>query len=118
LGKVDDTVQEVTASQASGEFYTAIHGGGVNGKANKHHKGDPPLPEDYRVIRAQSIAASDAFGQWEKALNQAGHAIIHDKIAVIDSFSDSCVVTMSSHNEGWTIEAFDRQGPSARYSKS
>lgn len=92
----------VTASQASGEFYTAIHGGGANGKPNKHHKGDPPLPEDYRVIRAQGITASDAFGQWEKELNQAAHAIIHDKILVIDPFSDNCVVVTGSHNEGYT----------------
>ena len=55
----------VTASQASGAFYTAIHGGGANGKPKKHQKGDPPLPEDYRVIHAQGITASDAFGQWE-----------------------------------------------------
>lgn len=90
----------VTAAQASDEFYTAIHGGG-NGKANKRQKGDPPLPEDYRVIRAQGITANDAFGQWEKELNQAGHAIIHDKIVVIDPFSDNCVVVTGSHNEGY-----------------
>ena len=91
----------VTASQASGEFYTAIHGSG-DSKPKKHQKGDPPLPEDYRVIRAQGITADDAFGQWEKELNQAGHAIIHDKIVVIDPFSDNCVVVTGSHNEGYT----------------
>ena len=67
----------------------------------KHHKGDPPLPEDYRVIRAQGITANDAFGQWEKELNQAGHAIIHDKIVVVDPFSDNCVVVTGSHNFGY-----------------
>ncbi|MGO9630721.1 MAG: phospholipase D-like domain-containing protein [Xanthobacteraceae bacterium] len=91
----------VTAAQASGEFYTAIHGGG-DGKPTKHQKGDPPLPEDYRVIRAQGLTADDAFGQWEKELNQAGHAIIHDKIIVVDPFSDNCVVVTGSHNEGYT----------------
>ena len=91
----------VTASQASGEFYTAIHGGGDSGKPKKHHKGDPPLPEDYRVIHAQGITKDDAFGQWEKELNQAGHAIIHDKIIVVDPFSDNCVVVTGSHNEGY-----------------
>ncbi|MBV9559384.1 MAG: hypothetical protein JOY90_02815 [Bradyrhizobium sp.] len=91
----------VTASQASGEFYTAIHGGGDNGKPAKHQKGDPLLPQDYRVIRAQGITADDAFGQWEKELNQAGHAIIHDKIVVVDPFSDNCVVVTGSHNDGY-----------------
>jgi len=91
----------VTAAQASGEFYTAIHGGG-DGKPTKHQKGDPPLPEDYRVIRAQGLTANDAFSQWEKELNQAGHAIIHDKIIVVDPFSDNCVVVTGSHNEGYT----------------
>jgi phosphatidylserine/phosphatidylglycerophosphate/cardiolipin synthase-like enzyme len=91
----------VTAAQASGEFYTAIHGGGANGAPHKRQGGDPPLPEDYRVIRAQGITADDAFGQWEKELNQAGHAIIHDKIVAIDPFSDNCVVVTGSHNDGF-----------------
>ena len=92
----------VTASQASGEFYTAIHGSGDAAKPKKRQKGDPPLPEDYRVIRAQGITADDAFGQWEKELNQAGHAIVHDKIVVVDPFSDNCTVVTGSHNEGYT----------------
>jgi len=92
----------VTAVQASGEFYTAIHGGGENGKPQKRQKGDPPLPEDFRVIHAQGITQNDAFGQWEQELNQAGHAIIHDKIVVVDPFSDNCVVVTGSHNQGYT----------------
>ena len=91
----------VTASQASGEFYTAINGGGSNGKPAKRSKGDPPLPEDYRVIHTRGVNKEDAFGQWEAELNQAGHAVIHDKIVVVDPFSDNCVVVMGSHNLGY-----------------
>jgi phosphatidylserine/phosphatidylglycerophosphate/cardiolipin synthase-like enzyme len=91
----------VTAADAAGGFYTAIHEGATGGPPPKHQKGDPPLPEDYRVIRAQGIDKSDAFGQWEAELNQAGHAIIHDKIVVVDPFSDNCVVAMGSHNLGY-----------------
>lgn len=91
----------VTAGQASGEFYTAIHGGN-GGKPRKHHKGDPPLPEDYRVIHAQGLTKKDAFGQWENELNKAGYAVIHDKIIVVDPFSDDCAVVTGSHNEGYT----------------
>ena len=91
----------VTASQASGAFYTAIHSGGADDKPQKHQKGDPPLPQDYRVIHTQGITENDAFGQWEKELNQAGHAVIHDKIVVVDPFSDNCVVVTGSHNDGY-----------------
>jgi len=91
----------VTASQASGEFYTAINGGDSNGKPAKRGKGDPPLPEDYRVIHTRGVNKEDAFGQWEAELNQAGHAVIHDKIVVVDPFSDNCVVVMGSHNLGY-----------------
>ena len=68
---------------------------------HKHHKGDPPVPEDYRVIHARGVSKSDAFGQWEAELNQAGHAVIHDKIVVVDPFSDTCVVITGSHNLGY-----------------
>jgi phosphatidylserine/phosphatidylglycerophosphate/cardiolipin synthase-like enzyme len=91
----------VTASDAAGGFYTAINGDGTHNQATKHHKGDPPLPEDYRVIHAQGINENDAFGQWEHELNQAGHAVIHDKIVVVDPFSDNCVVITGSHNLGY-----------------
>src|SRR5271166_513666 len=85
----------------AGAFYTAINGGGTDGKPPKRQKGDPPLPEDYRVIRAQGVSKDDAFGQWEAELNQAGHAVIHDKIVVVDPFSDNCVVITGSHNLGY-----------------
>jgi phosphatidylserine/phosphatidylglycerophosphate/cardiolipin synthase-like enzyme len=90
----------VTAPAASGEFFTAIHGDGSS-KPAKHQKGDPPLPEDYHVIHTQGVTKNDAFGQWEQELNQAGHAVIHDKIVVVDPFSDNCVVITGSHNLGY-----------------
>jgi PLD-like domain len=88
----------VTDAGAAGEFYTAINGGET---PVKRKKGDPPLPEDYRVIHTQGIDNDDAFGQWEAELNRAGHAVIHDKIVVIDPFSDNCVVIAGSHNLGY-----------------
>jgi phosphatidylserine/phosphatidylglycerophosphate/cardiolipin synthase-like enzyme len=91
----------VTTSDAAGGFYTAINGEGGDEKPARHRRGDPPLPEDYRVIHAQGINEHDAFGQWEHELNQAGHAVIHDKIVVVDPFSDNCVVITGSHNLGY-----------------
>ncbi|HUI13914.1 MAG TPA: nuclease [Xanthobacteraceae bacterium] len=89
----------VTDAGAAGEFYTAVNGGETPVKRPK--KGDPPLPEDFRVIHTRGVTAADAFDQWTAELNQAGHAVIHDKIVVIDPFSDNCVVAMGSHNDGY-----------------
>jgi phosphatidylserine/phosphatidylglycerophosphate/cardiolipin synthase-like enzyme len=91
----------VTDAGAAGEFYTAVNG--ISAPATKPKKGDPkpPLPEDYRVIHTRGITKGDAFNQWTQELNQAGHAVIHDKIVVIDPFSDNCVVAMGSHNDGY-----------------
>jgi phosphatidylserine/phosphatidylglycerophosphate/cardiolipin synthase-like enzyme len=89
----------VTDASASGEFYTAVNGGETPVKKPAH--GAPKLPEDYRVIHTQGVTKGDAFGQWTAELNQAGHAIIHDKIVVIDPFSDNCIVAMGSHNDGY-----------------
>ncbi len=89
----------VTDASASGEFYTAVNGGQTPVK--KPGRGAPPLPEDYRVIHTRGVTKGDAFGQWTNELNQAGHAVIHDKIVVIDPFSDTCVVAMGSHNAGY-----------------
>ncbi len=89
----------VTDASASGEFYTAVNGGQTPVK--KPAKGEPPLPEDFRVIHTRGVTKGDAFNQWTNELNQAGHAVIHDKIVVIDPFSDNCVVAMGSHNDGY-----------------
>jgi phosphatidylserine/phosphatidylglycerophosphate/cardiolipin synthase-like enzyme len=38
--------------------------------------------------------------RWQKELYKAGHAIVHDKVMVVDPFSDDCVVVTGSHNLG------------------
>ncbi len=43
----------------------------------------------------------DQFSYWEKELAKLGHAVIHDKILVVDPFSDDCVVVTGSHNLGY-----------------
>jgi phosphatidylserine/phosphatidylglycerophosphate/cardiolipin synthase-like enzyme len=91
----------VTAPDASGDFAIGITGGDLSAKRPKRKKGDPPLPEDFRVIHTRGVTKEDAFGQWEAELNQAGHAVIHDKIVVIDPFADDCVVITGSHNLGF-----------------
>ena len=51
------------------------------------------------MIRAAAI--NDLIGDFQKELLSAGHAIIHDKIIVIDPFSDKAVVVTGSHNLGF-----------------
>jgi phosphatidylserine/phosphatidylglycerophosphate/cardiolipin synthase-like enzyme len=52
------------------------------------------------MIRAAAIR--DLIGDFQRELLSAGHAIIHDKIVVIDPLSkDDCVVITGSHNLGF-----------------
>ncbi len=60
-----------------------------------------PGEVDFRAIPAGAVTKNDAFGNWEAELKSAGHAIIHDKIVVIDPFSDDCTVVLGSHNLGY-----------------
>lgn len=72
---------------------------GVVGESEGAHGGKPTV--DYRAVPAGAVRKDDAFGAWEAELYRAGHAIIHDKIVVIDPFADRCVVVTGSHNLGW-----------------
>jgi len=58
--------------------------------------------EDVDVVAASAI--DDQFGYWQRELLKAGpgaHAIIHDKIVVVDPISPDCVVVTGSHNQGY-----------------
>lgn len=60
----------------------------------------PPGAGNVLIIRAAAI--DDMIGDFQKELLSAGHAIIHDKIVVIDPMSkDDCVVITGSHNLGF-----------------
>ncbi len=64
-----------------------------------HRSASPGTSE---VVAAAAI--NDQFGWWEKELLKASpgaHAIIHDKIVVVDPFSQDCVVITGSHNLGY-----------------
>jgi phosphatidylserine/phosphatidylglycerophosphate/cardiolipin synthase-like enzyme len=65
----------------------------------KKQKGDPPGPQDPRVIAADALDNVVPEG-WKKEILNAGFAVTHDKIVVIDPFSDDCVVVTGSHNLG------------------
>jgi phosphatidylserine/phosphatidylglycerophosphate/cardiolipin synthase-like enzyme len=54
------------------------------------------------VLMIRAAAIDDLIGDFQKELLSAGHAIIHDKIVVIDPLSqDNCAVITGSHNLGF-----------------
>lgn len=107
----------LTSSQRAGKFSEALHQGGAAdedggaeagvavvgepGKPTKKGAKQPGLAPDYRAIPAGNVTKSDAFGEWEAELQKFGFAIIHNKIVVIDPFSDNCAVVTGSHNLGF-----------------
>jgi phosphatidylserine/phosphatidylglycerophosphate/cardiolipin synthase-like enzyme len=59
------------------------------------------VKQDPRVIGAEAFDGKIIPEGWMKEILKAGFAIIHDKIVVIDPFSDDCVVATGSHNLGY-----------------
>jgi phosphatidylserine/phosphatidylglycerophosphate/cardiolipin synthase-like enzyme len=54
------------------------------------------------VLMIRAAAINDLVGDFQRELLSAGHAIIHDKIVVIDPMSETdCVVITGSHNQGF-----------------
>jgi phosphatidylserine/phosphatidylglycerophosphate/cardiolipin synthase-like enzyme len=82
----------VTNPSASESFYYELHGI----TPPKDGKGK----QDSRVIAADALNEKSAPAGWTKEILNAGFAIIHDKVVVIDPFSDDCVVITGSHNLG------------------
>jgi hypothetical protein len=87
----------VTNKSASGEFYYELKGM----TPPKKLKGvKTQIRQDFRVIGAEALDGEVVPKGWQRELLKAGFAIIHDKILVIDPFSDKCVVVTGSHNLG------------------
>jgi phosphatidylserine/phosphatidylglycerophosphate/cardiolipin synthase-like enzyme len=112
----------LTSPQRALNFSEALHQGGAteSGDSDGHAShggvtvvGEPGKPKkkgakssssakpDARAVPAGAITKDDAFGGWETELAKYGFAIIHNKIVVIDPFSDNCTVVTGSHNLGF-----------------
>ena len=98
-----------TESDADGDVGGhASHAGGsvtVVGEPGQPKKKGAKQPSsagpDSRAVPAGAVTKDDAFGAWEGELAKYGFAIIHNKIVVIDPFSDKCTVVTGSHNLGF-----------------
>lgn len=72
-------------------------------------KGTGPKPHNdatydvanIHIVRAAALVKSDLVGSFEHELLKAGHAIIHDKIVVVDPLSPNGFVVFGSHNLGY-----------------
>jgi len=73
-------------------------GAKTSGKLDKRPT-KPLAPIDFRAIPAGNV--NKPFEGWEAELQKYGFAIIHNKIVVIDPFSDNCTVVTGSHNLGF-----------------
>ena len=110
----------LTSAQRATNFSKALHQGGHSdqndedggdGEATVTVVGEPAKPlqkgakqdiqPDSRAVPAGAVTPNDAFGKWEGELAKFGFAIIHNKIVVIDPFSDDCTVVTGSHNLGF-----------------
>jgi phosphatidylserine/phosphatidylglycerophosphate/cardiolipin synthase-like enzyme len=54
---------------------------------------------DASVVSVAGI--DDDFSYWQRELYVLGHAVIHDKIVVVDPFTPDCAVVTGSHNLGF-----------------
>lgn len=59
--------------------------------------------DNVHVVRAAALVDGDLVGNFEKEILKpiGAHAIIHDKIVVVDPLSDDGFVAMGSHNLGY-----------------
>ena len=87
----------VTNKSASEGFYYELKG---TTPPKKVKGAKTPRQQDPRVIGAEAFDGKVIPIGWQKEILAAGFAIIHDKILVIDPFSDNCVVVTGSHNLG------------------
>ena len=116
----------LTSPQRATNFSAALHSGGA-ADTDEDEEGTPVTPDgvtvvgepgkpkkkgkkgldpsefkpDFRAVPAGAIDNDDKFGAFEAEMRKFGFAIIHNKIVVIDPFSDDCAVVTGSHNLGF-----------------
>lgn len=77
----------ISDDKVSGEYATRVYNDSVLAAPNRLITGIGGIP--------------DHFSFWQKELAKLGHAVIHDKIVVIDPFRDDCCIITGSHNLGY-----------------
>lgn len=88
----------VTNKSASQGFYYTLKGITPPKKVDGEKT---VVRQDYRVFGAEAFDGKVVPKSWVNEILNAGFAIIHDKVMVIDPFSENCVVITGSHNLGY-----------------
>ncbi|MDP3226333.1 MAG: phospholipase D-like domain-containing protein, partial [Rubrivivax sp.] len=86
----------VTNKSASEGFFYELKGMTPPAKVKGEKRA---IEQDPRVFGADAFDSMVPAG-WKREILSAGHAIVHDKVVVIDPFDDDCVVATGSHNLG------------------
>ena len=79
----------------------------VTGKLNRDGKSPFVFPERVRefpnisIVRAANLTRGTIAGDFEAEVLKVGHAVVHDKLVVIDPMSDNATVITGSHNLGY-----------------
>jgi phosphatidylserine/phosphatidylglycerophosphate/cardiolipin synthase-like enzyme len=90
-----------TSPDPAGVFRVDLYHRSPTSDANVRAVANPPdaARASAKVSSVAGIFAT--FAQWEAEIYKIGHAVIHDKILVIDPFTDNSVVVTGSHNLGY-----------------
>jgi len=100
-------VQGAISDQMAMPNYVAPTRDPVTHKLNKDGKYPYVFPErvwdepNISVVRAANLTGSTVARDFEAEVLTVGHAIVHDKIVVIDAMADNATVITGSHNLGY-----------------
>ncbi len=99
-----DKVKEVTAARATTGDPLFVRGAisdPATAKAGAVRIFSRSVAKKADTVITGAAGVPDDFGYWERELLKLGHAAIHDKVLVVDPFSDNCAVVTGSHNLGF-----------------
>jgi phosphatidylserine/phosphatidylglycerophosphate/cardiolipin synthase-like enzyme len=90
-----------TSPDPAGLFQVELYHRSAKSDGAVHAVADAPgaAKTSAKVSSVAGIFAT--FAEWEAEIYKVGHAVIHDKILVIDPFTDDSVVVTGSHNLGF-----------------
>jgi phosphatidylserine/phosphatidylglycerophosphate/cardiolipin synthase-like enzyme len=90
-----------TSPDPAGLFRVDLYHRSPKSDATVRAVADPPDAAGPNASVTSVAGIFATFAQWEAELYKIGHAVIHDKILVIDPFTDDSVVVTGSHNFGF-----------------
>ena len=100
-------VQGAISEASAMPNYVASTRDPVTGESNRDGKSPFVFPERVRefpnisIVRAANLTRGTIAGDFEAEVLKAGHAVVHDKLVVIDPMSDNATVITGSHNLGY-----------------